>query len=185
MSGEGEDDFKDTEIDDVYNLYLSSIEKLLVLKEVLKKNKKIISISKTSSSNDLFHSNAPDIGILDQFTEKQGISELIHKKVESSTPVPFPVYDDFFNGLWFTIFYVRLKENKNVLKVEIPYYIKDKDDDEITEIIEIIKRDAAEGYPYLLNKAHNDVVITNKHVDELLKISRIYETTNREQLKKW
>ena len=51
-------------------------------------------------------------------------------------------------------------------------------------IVEIIKRDAAEGYPYLLNKAHNDVVITNKHVDELLKISRIYETTNREQLKK-
>lgn len=170
-------------MDDVYNLYLSSIEKLLVLKEVLKKNKKIISISKTSSSNDLFHSNAPDIGILDQFTEKQGISKLIHKKVETSTAVPFPVYNDFFNGLWFTIFYVRLKENKNILKVEIPYYVEDKDDDEITEIVEIIKRDAAEGYPYLLNKAHNDVVITNKHVDELLKISRIYETTNREQLR--
>ena len=184
VSGEGEDDFGDNEMDDVYNLYLSSIEKLLVLKEVLKKNKKIISISKTSSSNDLFHSNAPDIGILDQFTEKQGISKLIHKKVETSTAVPFPVYNDFFNGLWFTIFYVRLKENKNILKVEIPYYVEDKDDDEITEIVEIIKRDAAEGYPYLLNKAHNDVVITNKHVDELLKISRIYETTNREQLKK-
>ena len=183
VSGEGEDDFGDNEMDDVYNLYLSSIEKLLVLKEVLKKNKKIISISKTSSSNDLFHSNAPDIGILDQFTEKQGISKLIHKKVETSTAVPFPVYNDFFNGLWFTIFYVRLKENKNILKVEIPYYVEDKDDDEITEIVEIIKRDAAEGYPYLLNKAHNDVVITNKHVDELLKISRIYETTNREQLR--
>ena len=103
--------------------------------------------------------------------------------METSTAVPFPVYNDFFNGLWFTIFYVRLKENKNILKVEIPYYVEDKDDDEITEIVEIIKRDAAEGYPYLLNKAHNDVVITNKHVDELLKISRIYETTNREQLR--
>lgn len=181
VSGEGEDNY-DEEMDDVYSLYLSSIEKLLVLKEVLKSNKKIISISKTSSSNDLFHSNAPDIAILDQFTEKQGISKLIHKKVESSTAIPFPIYNDFFNGLWFTIFYVRLKENKNVLKVEIPYYVKDED--EIREIVEIIKRDSAEGYPYLLNKAHNDVVITNKHVDELLKISRIYETTNREQLKR-
>ena len=57
--------------------------------------------------------------------------------------------------------------------------------DAFDKIIEIIKRDSAEGYPYLLNKAHNDVVITNNHVDELLKISRIYETTNREQLKKW
>lgn len=182
VSGEGGDNFDNNELDDVYNLYLSAIEKLLVLREVLKDNKKLISISKTSSSNDLFHSNAPDIAILDQFSEKQGISEIIHKKVETSTAIPFPVYNDFFNGLWFTIFYVRLKENKNVLKVELPYYLKDEE--EIREIIEIIKRDAAEGYPYLLNKAHNDVVITNKHVDELLKISRIYETTNREQLKK-
>ena len=182
VSGEGEDDFKENEMDDIYNLYLSSIEKLLVLREVLKKNKKIISISKTSSNSELFHSNAPDIAILDQFTEKQGISKLIHKKVESSTAIPFPIYNDFFNGLWFTIFYVRLKENKNVLKVELPYYVEDED--EIREIVEIIKRDSAEGYPYLLNKAHNDVIITNKHVDELLKIGRIYETTNREQLRK-
>ena len=178
----GEGGFKDYEMDDVYNLYLSSVEKLLVLKQILNKRNKIISISKTSSNNDLFHSKAPDIGILDQLTEKQGISKIIHKKVEKSTAIPFPVYNEFFNELWFTIFYVRLKENKNVLKVELPYYVND--DDEITEIIEIIKRDSAEGYPYLLNKAHNDVVITNNHVDELLKISRIYETTNREQLKK-
>lgn len=169
------------ELDDVYNLYLSSIEKLLVLREVLKKNKKIISISKTSSTNDLFHSNAPDIGILDQFTQKQGISDIIYKKVESSIPVPFPVADEFFNKLWFTIFYVRLEENKNVLKVELPYYAEKE---EVREIVEIIKRDSAEGYPYLLNKAHNDVVITNKHVEELLKIGRVYETTNREQLKR-
>lgn len=169
------------ELDEVYDLYLSSIEKLLVLREVLRSNKKVISISKTSSNNDLFHSNAPDIGILDQFTQKQGISDIIRKKVESSIAVPFPVFDEFFSKLWFTIFYVRLEENKNVLKVELPYWAED---DEVAEIIEIIKRDSAEGYPYLLNKAHNDVIITNKHVDELLKISRIYETTNREQLRK-
>lgn len=169
------------DLDEVYDLYLSSIEKLLVLREVLKSNKKIISISKTSSSNDIFHSNAPDIGILDQFTQKQGMSRIIRKKVGDSIAVPFPIFNEFFSKLWFTIFYVRLEENKNVLKVELPYYAED---DEIAEIVEIIKRDSAEGYPYLLNKAHNDVVITNKHVDELLKISRIYETTNREQLKR-
>ena len=72
-----------------------------------------------------------------------------------------------------------MEENKNVLKVELPYYAEKE---EVIEIVEIIKRDSAEGYPYLLNKAHNDVIITNKHVDELLKIGRIYETTNREQL---
>ncbi|SDA39753.1 DNA double-strand break repair nuclease NurA [Methanobrevibacter millerae] len=168
------------EMDDVYDLYLSSIEKLLVLGEILKKNKKLISISKSSSSNDLFHYKAPDIGILDQFTQKQGISKIIYKKVEDSIAVPFPVANDFFNKLWFTIFYVRLEENKSVLKIELPYYAEE---DEIAEIIEIIKRDGAGGYPYLLNKAHNNVVITNSNVEELLKISRIYETTNREQLR--
>lgn len=180
VSGEGSDNFAADELDDVYNLHLSSIEKLLVLAEVLKNNKKIISISKTSSNNELFHWKAPDIGVLDQFTQKQGISKIIHKKVERDIKVPFPVCNDFFNRLWFTIFYVRLEDNKNVLKVELPYYAEE---DEVYEIVKVIKRDAAEGYPYLLNKAHNDVIITNKHVEELLKISRIYEKTNREQLK--
>ena len=179
VSCEGSDDYDD-EMDEVYSLYLSSIEKLLVLREVLKNNKKIISISKTSSNNELFHWKAPDIGVLDQFTQKQGISKIIHKKVERDIKVPFPVYNDFFNKLWFTIFYVRLEDNKNILKVELPYYAEEE---EVEEIVRIIKRDAAEGYPYLLNKAHNDVIITNKHVEELLKIGRIYEKTNREQLK--
>ena len=179
VSGEGSDNYGD-EIDDVYNLYLSSIEKLLVLREVLKSNEKIISISKTSSSSDLIHSKAPDIGILDQFTNKEGISKIIHKKVKDNVKVPFPVYNDFFNKLWFTIFYVRLEDNKNVLKVELPYFAEE---DEVYEIVKVLKRDAAEGYPYLLNKAHNDVKITNKDVEELLKIGRIYEKTNREQLK--
>ena len=169
------------ELDDVYDLYLSSVEKLLVLSEILKKNKKIISISKSSSSTDLFDkSKVPSIAILDKFTNKQGVSKILHKKVEDYVAVPFPVANEFFKKLWFTVFYVRLEENKSVLKVELPYYAEE---DEVKEIIEILKRDMAGGYPYLLNKAHNDVVITNKNVEELLKISRIYETTNREQLK--
>lgn len=166
--------------DEDYNLYLSSFEKLLVLREVLKNNKKIISISKTSSTNDLFTSKVPDIGILDQYTHKQGISKIIHKNVLKDSIISFPVANDFFNKLDFTIFYLRLEDNKNVIKVELPYYASD---DEVYRIAEIIKRDSAEGYPYLLKKAHNDVVITNKHVDELLKIGRVYETTNREYLK--
>lgn len=166
--------------DEEYNLQLASIEKLLVLKEVLKNNKKIISISKTSSANDLFRSKAPDIAILDQYTHKQGISEIHRKNVGKNVKVSFPVANDFFNRLNFTIFYVRLEDNKSVLKVELPYLASDE---EVFEIVEIIKRDAAEGYPYLLKKAHNDVVITNRHVEELLKIGRVYETTNREQLR--
>ena len=86
-------------------------------------------------------------------------------------------YNDFFKGLTFTIFYVRLQDNKNVLKVELPYKASKK---EVFEIIRKINVLSVQGYPYLLNKAHNDVVITDRNIRELLKIAKIYETTNRE-----
>ncbi len=160
----------------VYDLHLSSIEKLLVLKEILMYNEKIISISKSSSSNDIFVSNIPDIAIFDKYTYRSGISKICYKTVDRN----FPVANDFFNNLEFTIFYLRLVDYQSVLKVELPYRA---DMDMIIDIVKIINRDLVGGYPYLLKKAHNDVVITNNHVDELLKIGKIYETTNREQLK--
>ncbi len=162
--------------DEDYNLHLSAIEKLLVLKEILKYNKRIISISKTSSSNDIFNSNVPDIALFDKYTNKSGISKICYKTVKRN----FPVANDFFNKLVFTIFYLRLNNNKSVLKVELPYYATEE---EVIKIVEAINRDLAGGYPYLLKKAHNDVVITNKDVEELLKIGKVYETTNREQLR--
>ena len=48
------------------------------------------------------------------------------------------------------------------------------------EIFRILNVLSVQGYPYLLNKAHNDVVITDRNIKELLKIAKIYETTNRE-----
>ena len=51
---------------------------------------------------------------------------------------------------------------------------------DVFEIIRKINVLSVQGYPYLLNKAHNDVVITDRNIKELLKIAKIYETTNRE-----
>ena len=90
---------------------------------------------------------------------------------------PFPYFNDFFKSLTFTVFYVRLQDNKNVLKVELPYKATKED---VFEIIRKINVLSVQGYPYLLNKAHNDVVITDRNMKELMKIAKIYETTNRE-----
>ena len=158
-----------------FNLQLASIEKIILLREILNYRKKIISISKTSSDNELFHWNIPDIAFLDKFTKKQGMSIIKYRKVFSKAAFPF--YNDFFKELTFTVFYVRLQDNKNVLKVELPYKAS-KDD--VFRIIEKINVLSVQGYPYLLNKAHNDVVITDRNIKELLKIAKIYETTNRE-----
>jgi NurA-like 5'-3' nuclease len=158
-----------------YNLHLASVEKIILLKELLQYRKKIISISKTSSDNDLFHWNIPDIAFLDKFTKKQGMSLIKHKSVYDKAA--FPYYNDFFKGITFTIFYVRFQNNRNVLKVELPYKATN---DEVFELIKKINALSVQGYPYLLNKAHNDVVITGRNMKELMKIAKIYETTNRE-----
>jgi len=158
-----------------FNLHLASIEKIILLKELLTHKKKVISISKTSSDNDLFKWNIPDIAFLDKFTKKQGISKIEYRRVFEKAA--FPYYNDFFKKLKFSVFYVRLQDNKNVLKVELPYKASKK---EVFDIVEKINVLSVQGYPYLLNKAHNDVVITDRNMKELLKIAKIYETTNRE-----
>ena len=166
---------EDVNIMEQYNLQLASIEKLILLKEILKYRKRIISISKTSSDNDLFTWNIPDIAFLDKFTSKQGMTIINEKQVYKNAAFPF--YNDFFKSLTFSIFYVRFENNKNVLKVELPYKASK---DEVFEILRKINVLSVQGYPYLLNKAHNDVVISDKNMKELMKIAKIYETTNRE-----
>ena len=158
-----------------YNLHLSSVEKIILLKELLQYRKRIISISKTSSDSDLFGWNIPDIAFLDKFTQKQGMTRITYKKVHNQAA--FQYFNDFFKSLTFTVFYVRLQDNKNVLKVELPYRATKE---EVFEIMRKINVLAVQGYPYLLNKAHNDVVITDRNMKELMKIARIHETTNRE-----
>jgi hypothetical protein len=177
------DDFKlvelpkkdDTNILNETNLHLASIEKIILLREILEFRKRLISISKTSSDNDLFHWNIPDIAFLDKFTKKQGMTIIKYRTVYEKAA--FPYFNDFFKKLTFTVFYVRFQDNKNVLKVELPYRATK---DEVFEIIRKINVLSVQGYPYLLNKAHNDVVITDRNMKELMKIAKIYETTNRE-----
>ena len=169
-----DEEFEDKED---FDLHLASIEKIILLRELLENKRKIISISKTSSDTDLFKWKIPDIAILDKFTEKQGLSKIEYRRVFKNASFPF--YNDFFKQLQFTVFYVRLQDNKNVLKVELPYKASIG---EVVKIIEKINTLSVQGYPYLLSRAHNDVVITDRNIKELLKIAKIYETTNREML---
>lgn len=171
--------FKYQEYKYPYTLYLTTIERLVVLKEILKNSRKMIAISKSSSNNDIFHSNMPDIAIFDKYTQKEGISKVIRKKVSKDINTTFPVFDEFFKDLKFTIFYLRLADYKNVLKVELPYEASMA---EIEEIATKLKKFSTNGYPYLLKKAHNDVVISDKNIKELINIAKVREKSGREML---
>ena len=177
---EFKDLFEDDKIDE-YSLisFLESLENLIGLKYLLNNKEKIIAISKTSSSNETFHANIPDMAILDRFTRKQGFSEPYYKKVTFSTKHDFPIENEFFRNLWFTIFFARLDDNKNIIKIELPFYAKE---DEIREILSALKSNATEGYPFLLKKAHKDVVISNQDMASLSKVIGFLEKSGREML---
>lgn len=181
------DDFSDNNVDwdnqideDSLILFLEHIEKLLALSYLLKNKRKIVAISKTSSSNDLLHANVPDISILDKFSKKAGFSKPYYKYMSTEMKREFPVENEFFRNLVFTVFFARLDDFKNIIKIELPY---EADEDEIRKILSDLKRDSVEGYPYLLKKAHNEVVIKNKDIDGLSKIIGFYEKSGREMLK--
>lgn len=159
--------------------FLENLEHLMVLKYLLNNKEKIIAVSKTSTSNDIFHGNVPDIAIFDRFTKDEGYSKPYYKKVTNEVKHDFPIENDFFKNLWFTIFFVRLEKNKNVIKIELPYYAKD---DEIENIISILKSNATDGYPFLLKKAHYDVVIKNKDITSLSQIIEFLDKSGREML---
>ena len=163
-----------------YTMFLANIEKLLLLSKILKYNEKIISISKTSINNEIFESTVPDIAIFDKYTKFEGISKLVYKKVSNETKHIFPICNEFFKELEFTIFYLRLDYGKNVLKVELPYKANVE---EVFDIVEKLKKFSTEGYPYLLKKAHKDVVISNHNVAELINIVNVNAKSGREMLR--
>jgi NurA-like 5'-3' nuclease len=161
------------------DIYLETIEKLLTLRKLLEYKDKIVAISKRSTANDYFKTNVPDIAIFNAHSKEIGFSDPIIKHMSSSIKHEFPVENDFFKNLEFTIFYLRIEKNKNILKVELPYKA---DNDDIERIISAISKNSVEGYPFLLKKAHHDVVIKKKDIEQLSKIVGFYEKTGREML---
>jgi NurA-like 5'-3' nuclease len=162
-------------------IYLENLENLLVISKLLKNGKKIVGISKTSTRDDYFNFEVPDMALFDRNHRKQGYSKPIPVPMDVAGEVKrdFPVENDFFRSLTFTIFYARLEDNKNLLKFELPYRA---DENEIKELLSRIKSTCVEGYPYLLKKAHNDVVIKKIDMIRLMRIMGFIEKDGREML---
>ena len=55
--------------------------------------------------------------------------------------------------------------------------------EEVFDIVEKLKKFSTEGYPYLLKKAHKDVVISNRNVAELINIVNVNAKSGREMLR--
>lgn len=159
-------------------IYLENLENILVISKLMKENRKIVAISKTSSSTEYFNSKIPDMAIFDMCSKKQGYSKPRYSDV-SKVKRDFPVKNNFLKSLEFTIFYARLEDHKNILKFELPYHATEED---IKKLLKQVKKISAEGYPLLLKKAHNDVVIRKNDLENLSNIIGFQEKSGREML---
>jgi NurA-like 5'-3' nuclease len=160
-------------------IYLENLENLIVIRKLLEQKRKIVGISKTSTRKDYFGHDIPDIAIFDWLDKGTGYSQPKPLNMSSEVKREFPILNDFFRNLEFTIFYARLEPFKNILKFELPYHAKEED---VINILEMIKGNSTLGYPYILKKAHDDVVITNKDLKVLSKIIGFLEKSGREML---
>ncbi|MGL4669526.1 MAG: DNA double-strand break repair nuclease NurA [Methanobacteriaceae archaeon] len=160
-------------------IFLESLEYLISIKSLLENNKKIVAISKTSTANDYFNYKIPDMSLFNINSKYEGYSKPIYRDISKIMKHDFIIENSFFRNLKFTIFYLRLENYKNILKVELPYKANEE---EILEIIKVLKRDAVDGYPYLLKKTHNDVEIKRKDIESLSNIVGLVERTGRDFL---
>lgn len=177
FSSEIKKEFDDYEVESM--IYLENLENLLSLGMFLKENKNIVSISKTSTRTDYFNISIPDIAIFEKYCKNEGYSQPIFQDVNISVKRDFPILNKFFRDLDFTVFYCRLGDYKNVLKIELPFRASEE---EIQDILEKIKSVSTEGYPYLLKKAHKDVIIKMNDMNNLNKILNLIERTGRDML---
>ncbi|MDI6644587.1 MAG: DNA double-strand break repair nuclease NurA [Methanobacteriaceae archaeon] len=177
FSNEIEKEFEAYKVESM--IYLENLENLLVLGMFLKESKKIVSLSKTSTRTDYFNISIPDMAIFERYCKMEGYSKPIFQDVNTSVKRDFPILNKFFRDLKFTVFYCRLGDYKNVLKIELPFKAS-KDD--IHDILIKIKSISTEGYPYLLKKAHEDVIIKMDDMVNLNKILNLVERTGRDML---
>ncbi|MDO5852306.1 MAG: DNA double-strand break repair nuclease NurA [Methanobacteriaceae archaeon] len=172
--------------EDAYS-FLKTLEYLVCLFKLLSENrKKVVSISKTSNSNDILEYDLPDIALFEYYFKEEGYSKEhrskavpFYKRDDRAIKTNFYIEDAFFKRLTFTHLFVKFEYNKNFLKIEVPY---DATDLMIHDLLEDIKSTCIEGYPYILKKAHNEVVITNRDMASLIKILDIHDKTGRDML---
>ncbi len=173
--------YDDVEMDVI--MCLEGYEQLFCISYLLKHFKeKIICISKTSSTKSLFNENIPDIAVLEYTCDKAGYTHL--RGYDSMRPfrlvgsvarqVDFPVKNlELSNTPYYTCF-AKLEDKSQVLKIEIPRKIEEK---ELESILNNLESISVHGYPHILKKAHDEVKIGNEFIK---RITRDVNLVNRE-----
>lgn len=165
-------DFEEIKEDVLF--YLESLEQLSCINYLLNNYKnKIICVSKTSSTKSVFNEIIPDSAVIEYVCPKSGLTKpnyldankLVRYQEERKIIVDYPIHGHSLSNNIYTTFFAKLEDRSNVLKLEIPYKIDDKE--EIKSILNDLHSISIEGYPHILKKAHDEVKITSKYMKRL------------------
>ena len=171
--------------------YYTGLEELTCIAYLLENYRdKIICVSKTSSTTRLYHKKIPDAALLEYYSkdtfyinptpeQHRPIRSFYQNNERQKIPVNFPIRDEFLRELNFTTTFTRFKRNKNVIKIELPY---DADKDKLEKILNELNTTTIEGYPYILEKAHDEVVIKQRDMNLIINRMEINEKTGRDML---
>lgn len=175
--------------DDEILRYLESLEQITCIKVLLEKySEKIICISKTSQSKSLFNENIPDSAVLEYTINKSGYTRLhepkeailIRRLGSKKLIFDYPIMDSALKKQKYVIFFTKLSDRGNVLKIELP---RDNiTEEQIRGILNDLYSASIDGYPYILKKAHEEVVIRNKNMKNMITSLEINEKTGRDML---
>ncbi|RAP45107.1 MAG: hypothetical protein BZ135_06485 [Methanosphaera sp. rholeuAM6] len=157
-------------------LCLEGYEQLFCINYLLKHFKeKIICVSKTSSKQSLFNEDIPDIAVIEYTCNKSGYTK--PRLLESMRPfryinqaliqVDFPVKKLELTNTPYEIFFTKLEDKSQVLKIEIPRKLKGEN--EVIMILNNLESISINGYPHILKKAHDEVKIGTKFMKRITK----------------
>ncbi|MCD7781772.1 MAG: DNA double-strand break repair nuclease NurA [Methanosphaera sp.] len=148
---------------------------------------KIIGVSKTSSTTNIFDDKLSDATILEYANVNPGTTDvyindnpkLVRKTRAGLVTLNYPVLNNELSRYQFTTAFTKLDDIGNILKIELPYRATKED---MIDILNNFKSISIEGYPYILKKAHDEVVITDIDMGNIVRKLEIYEKTGRDML---
>ncbi len=170
--------------------YFEKLELLTCIHYLLKEySDKIIGVSKTNSTTRFYNGQIPDAATIEYtcresgYTVTQvdpGVKMIIVDNNGKKLQINYPLYNRELTDQIFTTFFTRLDDNSNVLKIELPYKLED--DDKIIELLNDLYSISIDGYPYILKKAHDEVVIRDRDMLDITYKLGILARTGRDML---